>query len=47
MQDLAVVRYNADGTLDTSFDVDGKVIAPIALHRRGRAFLCEPLRHLR
>jgi uncharacterized delta-60 repeat protein len=27
--DLAVVRYNADGSLDTSFDTDGKVTTPI------------------
>ncbi|HYC48023.1 MAG TPA: hypothetical protein VED01_21325 [Burkholderiales bacterium] len=26
--DFAVVRYNADGTLDTSFDGDGKVTTP-------------------
>ena len=24
--DVAVIRYNADGTLDTTFDVDGKVV---------------------
>ena len=27
--DFAVVRYNTDGTLDTSFDGDGKVVTPI------------------
>lgn len=27
--DFAVVRYNADGTLDSSFDGDGKVTTPI------------------
>lgn len=27
--DVAVVRYNADGTLDTSFDTDGRVTTPI------------------
>ncbi len=27
--DFAVVRYNSDGSLDTSFDGDGKVITPI------------------
>jgi len=27
--DFAVVRYNVDGTLDASFDGDGKVITPI------------------
>jgi uncharacterized delta-60 repeat protein len=26
---FALVRYNADGTLDTSFDGDGKVITPV------------------
>ncbi|MFN0278471.1 MAG: cohesin domain-containing protein [Pyrinomonadaceae bacterium] len=30
--DFAVVRYNANGTLDTSFDGDGKVITPVSLH---------------
>ncbi len=25
--DFAIVRYNADGTLDTSFDTDGKVVS--------------------
>ncbi|MGC2237624.1 MAG: hypothetical protein WA584_15785 [Pyrinomonadaceae bacterium] len=28
-QDFAVVRYNADGSLDTSFDGDGKVTTPV------------------
>ena len=27
--DFALVRYNADGSLDTSFDSDGKVTTPI------------------
>lgn len=27
---LVVVRYNADGSLDTSFDVDGMVVTPIS-----------------
>src|SRR5262249_11182498 len=27
--DVAVVRYNADGTLDASFDSDGKVTTPV------------------
>lgn len=30
--DFAVVRYNVNGTLDTSFDVDGKVITQIAVN---------------
>ncbi len=28
-RDFAVARYNADGTLDTSFSSDGKVVTPI------------------
>jgi uncharacterized delta-60 repeat protein len=28
-RDFAVARYNADGSLDTSFDTDGKVTTPI------------------
>ncbi|MEP6786909.1 MAG: CHRD domain-containing protein [Acidobacteriota bacterium] len=28
-EDVAVVRYNTDGTLDTTFDGDGRVIIPI------------------
>ena len=28
--DFAVFRYNADGSLDTSFDADGKVTTPIS-----------------
>jgi uncharacterized delta-60 repeat protein len=27
--DLALARYNADGSLDTTFDIDGKVTTPI------------------
>jgi uncharacterized delta-60 repeat protein len=29
--DFALVRYNADGTLDTTFSDDGKVITPVGL----------------
>ncbi len=29
-RDFALVRYNADGTLDDSFDGDGKVVTPIS-----------------
>ncbi|MFT5525213.1 MAG: putative delta-60 repeat protein, partial [Pirellulaceae bacterium] len=29
-RDFAAVRYNADGTLDTSFDVDGRVTASLS-----------------
>ena len=36
--DIAVVRYNADGSLDSSFDTDGKVTTPIGSNNdRGRA----------
>lgn len=28
-QDIVLIRYNADGTLDNSFDFDGKVITPL------------------
>ena len=28
LNEFALVRYNADGSLDTSFDVDGKVVTP-------------------
>ena len=29
--DVAVVRYNSDGSLDTSFDTDGKVVTPVGV----------------
>jgi uncharacterized delta-60 repeat protein len=29
--DFALIRYNSDGSLDTSFDTDGKVITPMGL----------------
>ena len=29
ISNFALVRYNADGSLDTTFDGDGKVITPI------------------
>ncbi|HEX8737708.1 MAG TPA: FG-GAP-like repeat-containing protein [Pyrinomonadaceae bacterium] len=29
VEDFAVVRYNPDGSLDTSFDGDGKILTPI------------------
>ena len=31
-RDVAVVRYNSDGTLDTTFDVDGKVTTDVGLN---------------
>lgn len=30
--DIAVARYNSDGTLDTSFDTDGKTTADVVTH---------------
>jgi uncharacterized delta-60 repeat protein len=35
--DIAVVRYNADGTLDTSFDTDGKLTTNISATDEARA----------
>ena len=35
--DFALVRYNADGSLDTSFDGDGKVTTPIGSEADGIA----------
>ncbi len=50
--DFAVVHYNTDGTLDTSFDGDGKVITPIgtgddiaraiAIQSDGKIVVAEP-----
>ena len=41
--DVAVVRYNADGSLDTTFDGDGKVqLALGAGNDQGRAMVREP-----
>jgi uncharacterized delta-60 repeat protein len=36
--DFAVVRYNADGTLDTGFDSDGKVTTPVNGNNEDKAF---------
>jgi uncharacterized delta-60 repeat protein len=36
--DFAVVRYNANGTLDTSFDGDGKVTTMVGKYRFSRAY---------
>jgi uncharacterized delta-60 repeat protein len=36
-RDFAVVRYNADGSLDTSFDVDGKVTTAIGQRDEARS----------
>ena len=41
--DFALVRYNADGTLDTSFDGDGKVVTELAASDSGiRSVLVQP-----
>jgi uncharacterized delta-60 repeat protein len=41
--DFALVRYNADGTLDTNFDGDGKVMTPVgALDDLGHAMALQP-----
>jgi uncharacterized delta-60 repeat protein len=36
VQQVAVVRYNANGSLDTSFDGDGKVVTPLGSTCEGR-----------
>jgi uncharacterized delta-60 repeat protein len=38
---FSVVRYNIDGTLDTSFDVDGKVLAPVGYSSRAFSVLVQ------
>jgi uncharacterized delta-60 repeat protein len=40
--DFAVVRYNKNGSLDTSFDTDGKVLTPIGSEDLGRAMVLQP-----
>ncbi len=41
--DFSVVRYNTDGTLDTSFDTDGEVKTPILSgHDRLRSVVIQP-----
>ena len=41
--DFALVRYNFDGTLDTSFDSDGRVITPVGeAHDFGYALAIQP-----
>lgn len=40
--DFALVRYNANGTLDTTFDVDGKVTTPILAGDVARAVKLQP-----
>lgn len=41
--DVALVRLNADGTLDATFDGDGKVVTPIgANHDTGLAVVIQP-----
>jgi uncharacterized delta-60 repeat protein len=42
-QDLAVVRYHANGSLDTSFSEDGKVITPVGTeHDEGLSLALQP-----
>lgn len=36
--DFSVVRYNTDGSLDVSFDTDGKVITPITTNSDDKAY---------
>ncbi|MGV3661370.1 MAG: choice-of-anchor D domain-containing protein [Prosthecobacter sp.] len=41
--DFAVVRYNSDGTLDTTFDGDGKVVTPVLSNSDvGRDVILQP-----
>lgn len=42
-EDFALARYNTDGSLDTTFDSDGKVITPIgAGNDNGHAVVVQP-----
>ncbi len=43
--DFAVVRYNTDGSLDTSFDADGKVTTPVGVgygYAYGQSLVVQP-----
>ncbi len=41
--DFAVVRYNPDGSLDTSFDTDGKVVTPVLPGKdKARSMVIQP-----
>lgn len=41
--DFALVRYNSDGTLDNSFDMDGKVITPLGgTNDEGYSIIIQP-----
>jgi len=40
--DFAVVRYNTNGSLDTGFDVDGKVLMDMTVHDEGHAVVIQP-----
>ena len=42
-QDFALVRYNSNGSLDTGFGVDGKVITDLGNNDRGNALIIQPL----
>lgn len=39
---FAVARYNADGSLDTTFDTDGKVVTPVATDDEAYAVVVQP-----
>ncbi len=36
-EDFAIVRYNTDGSLDTSFDTDGKLLIDFGRYENGKA----------
>jgi uncharacterized delta-60 repeat protein len=38
---IAVARYNVDGSLDTSFDIDGKITTPIETESSGRSVVVQ------
>jgi uncharacterized delta-60 repeat protein len=38
---IAVARYNTDGSLDTSFDIDGKITTPIETESSGRSVVVQ------
>ncbi len=40
--DFAVVRYNANGSLDNTFDLDGKVLTDMSVNDEGHAVVIQP-----
>lgn len=42
-EDIAVVRYNTDGSLDNTFDADGKVVTNISSVDQGSAIVTQPV----